>query len=245
MNVKTRHVALAAATSLVSAGILARRPNAAPTKVNGGQTTLTLTAKGEEAAQKRHIKLVATQARQGQGPYLRTAREDRQVRLRHQQGHGQPGRFAALQEGQEGREDHGHQRHARQELEGRREGRRPQDDARQAGPQQAEGEVIGRQPVGVGASRFRSARPRPSGSTRSCAARAFKGSQLGTISVRVHKPNGSASRVRPPRRTTRRPRRSASRRALRRRWRTTGSPRPHCRERTCCRTVRSASRSRA
>ena len=44
MNVRTRRVAVVAATSLVSAGMLVPQANAAHTKVKGVQTTLTLTA---------------------------------------------------------------------------------------------------------------------------------------------------------------------------------------------------------
>jgi hypothetical protein len=67
MNVRTRRVALVAATSLVSAGMLVPQANAAPTKVKGGQTTLTLTAKAKKALKKRHIKLVATKPGKAKG----------------------------------------------------------------------------------------------------------------------------------------------------------------------------------
>lgn len=60
MNLSIRRVALAAATSLVSAGMLVPQAQAAPSKVKGGQTTLTLTAKAKKVLKKRHIKLVAT-----------------------------------------------------------------------------------------------------------------------------------------------------------------------------------------
>jgi hypothetical protein len=48
-----------AATSLVSAGMLVPQANAAPTKVKGGKTTLTLTAKSKRALKKHHVKLQA------------------------------------------------------------------------------------------------------------------------------------------------------------------------------------------
>ncbi len=67
MNVRTRRVALVAATSLVSAGMLVPQANAAPTKVKGGQTTLTLTAKAKKLLKKRHIKLVATKPAKAKG----------------------------------------------------------------------------------------------------------------------------------------------------------------------------------
>jgi hypothetical protein len=56
-----------AATSLVSAGMLVPQANAAPSKVKGGQTTLTLTAKAKKVLKKRHIKLVATRPGKGKG----------------------------------------------------------------------------------------------------------------------------------------------------------------------------------
>ncbi|MEA2457552.1 MAG: hypothetical protein QOC95_524 [Thermoleophilaceae bacterium] len=59
MNIRTRQVALAAATSLASAGIVAPQAIAAPTKVNGGRTTLTLTAKSKKALKRHHIKVAA------------------------------------------------------------------------------------------------------------------------------------------------------------------------------------------
>jgi hypothetical protein len=67
MNVRTRRVALVAATSLVSAGMLVPQANAAPTKVKGGQTTLTLTAKAKKLLKKRHIKLVAMKPGKAKG----------------------------------------------------------------------------------------------------------------------------------------------------------------------------------
>jgi hypothetical protein len=59
MQIRNRHVALAAAASLVSGGMLASQAQAAPSKVNGGRTTLTLTAKSKKVLKRHHIKLVA------------------------------------------------------------------------------------------------------------------------------------------------------------------------------------------
>ncbi len=59
MNIRTRQVALAAAASLASAGIVAPQAIAAPSKVSGGRTTLTLTAKSKKALKRHHIKIAA------------------------------------------------------------------------------------------------------------------------------------------------------------------------------------------
>jgi hypothetical protein len=59
MKIKTRQVALAAATTLTSAGIAVPPALAAPSKVSGGRTTLTLTAKNKKQLKRHHVKLVA------------------------------------------------------------------------------------------------------------------------------------------------------------------------------------------
>jgi hypothetical protein len=59
MDSTTRKVALAAAASLASAGILVPQAQAAPTKVKSGRTTLTITAKSKKSMKRQHVKLAA------------------------------------------------------------------------------------------------------------------------------------------------------------------------------------------
>lgn len=67
MNIRTRQVALAAATSLVAAGIAVPQAIAAPSKVNGGRTTLTLTAKSKKLLKRHHVKLAASKPGSAKG----------------------------------------------------------------------------------------------------------------------------------------------------------------------------------
>jgi hypothetical protein len=57
MEIRTVHVALAAAVSLASGSMLTSQALAAPSKVKSGRTTLTLTNAGKKALKKHHIKL--------------------------------------------------------------------------------------------------------------------------------------------------------------------------------------------
>jgi hypothetical protein len=59
MTLRTRKVACVAAMSLTGAAVLAPSALAAPSKVNGGRTALTLTAAGKKALKKRHVKIAA------------------------------------------------------------------------------------------------------------------------------------------------------------------------------------------
>jgi hypothetical protein len=59
MTIRARQLAIAGAAALGSTGFLAPQAIAAPSKVTGGRTALTLTAGGKKVLKKKHVKLAA------------------------------------------------------------------------------------------------------------------------------------------------------------------------------------------